>query len=512
MKRTWLLALLLFTLSIGTPLNAQDAQRVVYEPALEERYLPNPGIGWQRNHGMDEPYLPETVMYPQRSDISWKVLNPADGVYNWQVLDGFIEEAREQGKMLSFRIYTMIGEVYGGHQVPEWVIDDGATITEEGSPDYANCVYQDHWGDFVNALRERYDGHNDIAYIDISGYSNFNEWSWHDGFTEWDDVWFDAYNGFTEDEDEAEETEAPEETEEPTEINAGRDDFETLDGQTRRRLADIFIGGAYDEHECRLADGEITTVAYDYTGFQETQLVMPFAGVRQATQYVFSQRKDVGFRYDCLARSEDTLESLLEGLPEVFDELWKTAPIVYEYCAPSADNWLELTAETLPLTHPSLVHYNLQGGVEPERLAEVMRDVGYRYVLERAEYQSTVQRGGSLPLELIWYNTGYAPSYPKMGQKFELRLYMLTASDERVVSEFTLDADIASWMPATTPDDDAPRYDYSYNVMLPDSVAPGEYTLKIAMIDLRTGQPINLGILGRDDQARYAIGNITVTD
>ena len=64
--------------------------------------------------------------------------------------------------------------------MPEWVLQKGAKILNSGEPDYSNCRYQEEWGKFVAELIARYDGNPDIAFIDISGYGNFSEWSWRD--------------------------------------------------------------------------------------------------------------------------------------------------------------------------------------------------------------------------------------------------------------------------------------------------------------------------------------------
>jgi hypothetical protein len=164
----WYILLFFVTISLIVP-DAQENRISAYPVPLMNAYLPNPGMGWQHAPGIGEQRFPETVSYPQRNKLSWQILNPEKDVYNWDVLDTLLEQALAENKQLSFRVYTMSGEDFGGHQIPQWVLDAGAEITPIGEPDYSNCIYQAEWGYFVEALQQRYDGNPVIAYMDISG-------------------------------------------------------------------------------------------------------------------------------------------------------------------------------------------------------------------------------------------------------------------------------------------------------------------------------------------------------
>jgi hypothetical protein len=424
-------------------------------------------------------------MYPHRSEISWQQLNPAEGIYRWEILDGFLEAAISQGKQLSFRVYTMRGESFGGHQIPDWVLEDGAQLLPSGEPDYSNCVYQQRWGEFVEALRVRYDGNPNIAFIDISGYGNFSEWSWRDEQTRWDYTWEKAYE----------------------DGKASRETMRNLDSQARRRLADMFIGGSFEKHRCRGTNRRIQTIAYDYPGFQTTQLVMPYAGIRQSTQYVFTQRPDVGFRYDCLGRSDSDTE-IIEGLGIELEQIWRQAPIVFEFCGYLEDDFLVPAEELLQAAHGSLVHDNLIEYRDERAIRDLMRNVGYRYVLHHISYPSEVQSGESMEMEMIWQNVGYAPSYPKMGQIFRLE-FSLVDEQGKMAAVFPIEADIASWMPADPFGSVPPEYEITQSILIPP-IPPGTYITHIAIIDTRTGKPIRLAIGEQDLDGRYILDEIKV--
>lgn len=449
---------------------------------LQGTYLANPGIGWQKDGSPDSSInLPETVAYAVRQTIAWNILNPADGQFDWTALDSALQEAAARGEQFSFRVYSMAGEGYGGAKVPDWVLADGAILTPSGEPDYSNCTYQEKWGDFVNALIGRYDGNPSIAFIDVSGYGDFNEWSWQSQ-TEWDEEWKNA-------------------------VDLGKPDaaaFRTLDGQARRRLADTFIGGQFAQHECRDSQGQIHTLAYSYAGFQKTQLVMPFAGINQSTQYVRWRRPQVGFRYDCLGRAQDA-----RMVMQAAQNVWRAAPVVFELC--SADQFtMTAAAEVMQQTHGSLVHDNGYS-LDLQSLEQLMLGAGYRYVLKSASVSERSWPGGAVKVSMDWQNAGSAPSYPRMGQDFKLHVILADGSGRTVLLDNALPASVASWMPAGDASASPPDNVVSAMLQIPADLQPGTYQVQVAIIDQRTGQPIQLGFEAPNEAGRYFIAQVAIT-
>lgn len=449
---------------------AAVCEAVTVRPAPLESYLPNPGIGFQAMHNLNNPVMPETVAY-RRSQYGWNLQNPAPGVYDWSSVDADLAAAAALGKQLSFRIYTMRGENYGGHRVPAWVLSEGATLIAGGQPRYSNCVYQQRWGEFVEALRQRYDGNPDIAFIDISGYGNFNEWSWQSQ-TRWDDDWAN-----------------------PT----------TLDGMARRRLADMFIGGA-GTIQCATAGGGTSTVSYSYPGFQHTQLVMPYAGIQQSTRYVASRRSDVGFRHDCLGSPGHT-DGILPKLGDVLAGIWPNAPVVFEFCSvvnmSAADSFLRAT-------HGSIVHENW-GGDDIGQLTNLLRHAGYRFELREATFPGASFRQGSIEVGMVWRNVGYAPAYARMGQDFELH-FLLLGPQGGIVAAWVVSSDPNGWMPADPVSAAAPEYEVAATLDLPPGLQVGPYTAATGIFDLRTGRYIGVASEGADDSNRLVLGTIQFSD
>jgi len=373
----------------------------------------------------------------------------------------------------------MSGESYGGHQIPEWVLDKGAVVLSSGEPDYSNCVYQDQWGRFVNALLERYDGNPRIAFIDISGYGNFSEWSWRDQ-TVWDALWEESYEQGT----------------------ANSSTMQGLDSEARRRLADMFIGGSYKSHQCRTVDGTIKFVDYFYVGAQKTQLVMPYAGIIQSTQYVYLKRRDVGFRYDCLGRDDSI------PFAEI-SKIWRNAPVIYEFC--SSDDFNIKTAKSIvEKTHPIIVHNNDYHG-DLDELQQLITPVGYRFFLKEAETNFYVNAGEELTVSMLWQNLGTSPVYPKMGQDLKLYLYLIEKADNQIVLTIPVNADLSIWLPADPfLLSSSPTYKVDAIIPVPASTPAGSYTLFAAIVDEETRLPIQLAMEGVNANGQFALFDIKV--
>ena len=474
-----MLAGLLIALALQTLISSAAIETVVVRPVPDTTtYITNPGIGWQNVSGSSNRPVPETVIYANRASISWLSLNPAPNSYDWRALDNELARAVTEGKQLSFRVYTMRGESWGGHQVPSWVASQSRVILSSGEPNYSSCIYQEHWATVVNQLRLRYDGNPVIAFIDISGYGNFNEWSWHT----------------------------------QTAFDNNALDPASVDGKARRRLADMYIGGSSSNHQCIGANGQVQTVAYSYPGFQTTQLVMPFAGIRQSTQYVASRRSDVGIRFDCLGRLGSANDGVIAMIGPQIEATWRNAPVIFEMCSniSTEDRYMNEADTLLRFSHASLVHDNSPGQPrDPNRLQELVRSIGYRYQLRQATFPGIVSAGSTLNLNMIWQNVGYAPSYPRMGQRFSLYVY-LTDGNGSILTQTKLSTRIDQWMPAAALPGTAPDNQVDAALSIPAGLS-GTYSVRVAVINERTNQPINLAINGKDARGFYLIGSVNVT-
>lgn len=137
-------------------------------------------------------------------------------------------------------------------------------------------------------------------------------------------------------------------------------------------------------------------------------------------------------------------------------------------------------------------------------LTYAARRVGYRFVIERLNYQNrfhvSSDRSGRILVEHAWKNVGVAPCY----DSYALRFSLIDAAG-KPAAEFVHYPRIPTtdWWPGRT-------VDLRAVVRTPPGLAPGEYTLKVAMIHPeKPGRNILIGISGRDANDRYDVGRIT---
>ena len=119
----------------------------------------------------------------------WCDLNPAEGIYNWDEIDGMLEACEEHGLTYGIRIMpysSYLSEDY----VPQWIYDKGAAKNiaplrddpsmETEFPKWDDPVYLQAHKDFTKALAEKYDGDPRVEFIDIRPFGDYGEW--HNSF------------------------------------------------------------------------------------------------------------------------------------------------------------------------------------------------------------------------------------------------------------------------------------------------------------------------------------------
>ena len=475
-------------------------EMVTVAPKKTDELLPNPGIGWEtfhrtRTHDKSLPeWLPSTIQYAR---WGWGTFEPEPGKIDTAFLDKVLKDSRDAGQQLAFRVMccsTTPRDPY----FPKWLKDAGGRIieTQYGTgpalpvPDLDDPVVLERHLDFIKRLGERYDGHPDIAHIDLGSVGWWGEWHMS---------------------------------------NAKGVSMPTP--ETQQKIVDAWLAA-----------------------FKKTQFVMLIGGGKMltyATQHGTGWRADCigdmgGFSKTwCHMRKGYPFWITQGGVQDV----WKTAPVAWESCW-DMRRWVQ---EKWPLRFIFNYALALHGSVlnnksaplpeGPEIRPEIerfVRRLGYRLVLRELKHPATAAAGKELALSMKWQNVGSAPCYrpyrlayrltplpPREGQgegrgaMSPTLSHPLPERERGVVIPSTIT--VNKWMPGSVPlftedfykgEWDLPNgevNDVPDKVTLPADIPPGRYRLAIAVIGESTLTPaIRLGIQGRAEDGWYPLSEIEV--
>lgn len=152
----------------------------------DKGFLQIPGVGWQTffRTAQDDPSI---AGLPFKSGCAymrwtWGDLEPSEGQYAFDMIDEWLERCRQANQALAFRVMLS----WPGHEgtIPQWLIDKGIKYTfsecpEEGAHyevDLEEAVVWDLHEKLIRALGSRYDGHPDLALVDIGSVGLWGEW------------------------------------------------------------------------------------------------------------------------------------------------------------------------------------------------------------------------------------------------------------------------------------------------------------------------------------------------
>jgi hypothetical protein len=123
---------------------------------------------------------------------------------------------------------------------------------------------------------------------------------------------------------------------------------------------------------------------------------------------------------------------------------------------------------------------------------EFQKRIGYRLVLQRFEYPRSAKAGEMMAVTSLWVNKGVTPPYGDF--------VLAIGIGDAVVKTA---ADLKKWLPGDQV--------FDGNVYVPDNLTPGNYPLRIALLDARTAKPaVKLAIQGRRPDGWYDLGTIEV--
>ena len=441
--------------------------------------LVNPGMGWQTfgRFADGDPALaglPSSVAYFRHY---WSDLEPAEGAYNFGLVDELLARARAAGQRLAFRVMCAGGPGRGG--CPDWMearrlpgfeytygrpdlwpatatppdkVEVPFTLADPDTPpvrrwmaDLDDPAVLDRHLALIHALGERCDGHPDLDLLDVGSIGLWGEW--HLSGTGYDLPHPDTCERIRQ---------------------AYRDAFPNT------KLA------------CLIGDT---------------------AGLSDAVS------QHVGWRADCLG-DMGGFSATWNHMDHFYrqqlarthaEEAWKAAPVAWESCWDvrkwHAEGWdIRAIFDYALDLHGSYLN-NKSAPVPPETRPEIerfLKRLGYRLLPKRIEHSDTATAGDVLPVRMTWRNAGVAPPYDDY--LIACRLCSVEGGEPTVLTTGT---SVRLWLPG--------EHDAAEPLALPAGLAPGRYDLDVGLVDPRTDRAaISLAIDAPRDDGWHRLSRLTV--
>ncbi len=415
----------------------------------------------------------------------WSDLEPVRGEIDFAMIDQAILSANLLGETFSFRVMT-IDE--GGIGIPSWLIatpydvpgqwisaDSGSTFW----PDYRDGTFLAEHERFITALGARYNNHPAMDHIDIGTVGCWGEWN---------TACLNGVSGI----------------------------FEVFDPSTTADYQAIL-------------DAYTAQIDHHIDAFPDTPVVMLGLGSGWEMQtMIHAIEGGAGWRVDCwgdwgfwpgFSHMEDLYPDMISEATAqypAFPDVWKTAPIQLEICgsipqwegfgwsADPPDGEVYKTFQWALDQHASVLNAKWTSipAIYVSSIDDLLKQNGYRFVLDRLNHSSSVTAGESLTFVSFWSNIGVAPSYVRRTLSYRLR----SASADVV---FDSTADIRTWLPGS--------WSIRESFVIPIGLSPGVYDIEVVILD-RAGtnpdtaalEPLHLGIEGRRGDGWYSISEVTI--
>jgi hypothetical protein len=426
-----------------------DGPTVTVTPAEIDDLLTNPGMGFAITTLWGAPPIEE---HPATSVAyfrwPWARMEPTEGGYDFEYLDGIIEEARSQGMSIAFRFMS---EYDTGS--PRWLLDKGIdSVAVEGGtfPDYNNPIFMDYLERLIRAFGERYAGSLDVDHVDIGSVGCWGEWN------------------------------------------------------TACCPADVLA--TCEQYYPTEANQQAIIDMY-FTYFPGTPLVMLVGGLLD-----YAVERGAGWRGDCFGDYREGwnhMETIYSETAEdpVTGIAWQTAPVQFESCWVMQtwhDNgWdIDLILQKGLDWHVSV--FNNKSDPVPAdwraRVDEWLKHVGYRMVLRQLTHTAEAGPGGAILLQSQWENVGVAPMYHPWPLAYRLR-----SSSDEAVARWTSPADLRQWLPGAHSVEDvvnvpegiaAGLYSLDVAILTEDAAAPH----------------VDLAIAGRRSDRWYPVSQVTIIE
>lgn len=453
-------ALALAALAALTVAADVSAQSLNVSPPQSSATLINPLRGyfrWRGNWVVPQPG-PALDHYDR---LYWTDLEGStQGSYTMQKIYDGIATAKSIGgpkAKYAFRIRCMQGPGDSGTHVPLYVrnlMPRGWTTSSGGYiPDWNDSDFITRYNALLARVAQEFDGHPDIAYIDIGTYGCWGEW--HTSGLSYPKT---TPNG-------------------------------TADKATTATLQ-AYVDGYVD-------------------AFTQTRLVM-MTDNETALVYAMSKVPTgntpwIGWRRDSLANTHFAT-GLTTAKRAAIQDRWQKAPVITETFSVNG-----VTPSLIPgqvtdwhvsaLGNGNFGSWSSWSSTDQGYFLQAEALMGYRFVLSNVNIAQTLSPGGAFTVQSSWKNVGNAPAYEPFTVTYQLR------SGSAVVWQGASSLDLEGFLPtgstATTISD---------NFTLPSSLATGSYSFVVFVPSLDgTRDPIKLAITNaQNSDGSYTLGTVNV--
>ena len=382
--------------------------------------------------------------------FDWDQIETADGVYNWNIIDYYINMAKKRNKKIAFGVMNASTSADSPYVTPQWVFEKGAQYTtatneygnEQYIPVWDDPIYLEEMNQFIQALGERYDGNENIAYIDIRGYGNWGEQhNWY--------LWNST-------------------------------------AVTPEQLRNLYIQPYIDN-------------------FPNTLLVNPWGIVQYNDVYKWAIDNGVSIRRDGIMEKDN---EYVAG-QEIFEYASGKLPTMFEYHADFRNKIEDPNIEHLNMEY--LWQYILDWKPtyiemlpelyqkEPEWVERIANKVGYYFKYTGGEYENNISNSENTTVKINFLNDGVSPLF----EPCTVYIGILDEYDN-LVKKIKTNVDAKQWMPNITKQE---NISISYS-----GIKNGKYKLAVGLLyNENDDNPTYLiANNGRTDENWYTIGNVTV--
>lgn len=424
--------------------------------------------------GMDHLYL----------RLAWSYLEPAEGKFNWKIIDDVIEKWTARGMGISFRISckeTGTDRIEQQFATPRWVKEAGAqggfyvrgkATGPEGpwEPVYDDPVFLAKLESFLAAFAARYDGKPWVRYVDIGSVGD-----WGEGHTSSGSGRKYGYEALV------------------RHVDLHLKHFR----RSPLVISDDFVFSIRDEAERRRMHARLMEHGVSY---RDDSILVDY--------YVKAHSKAFTVRS-----------------PEYFADAWPKTPTVFELehygIVKQKGNWVAKEGSNLrqygegrngadyfrgamEILHATYIGYHGYArewlADNPELTGELLNRCGYWYFPQTVEVPEALAAGQAGSIAIAWQNRGVARAYHPY--TLTLRLKGSEAFECEAPSGNT------RWLPGAA--DKTWREEYPMKV--PATLKPGRYELAMKLTSLEARRDVKLGLkgvlLGKD--GFYTVGTVQV--